>query len=197
MWEQLGFRAEPRISGKQTQIRLTDVEATPIDKTLPTILPTSRIHEVEISLQYRAKDNVVTGNYLAPVTHAALLKFWGDKIASVAPTVGRVGYVRRLEKIETPVSRIMQALQTHSCRGRGRKAHLARVAPQTTARTTPRAELSPSTAAGHTLAEPLPGTAGVTTGSAAWGQRLVVLRHEKRPQTRTCVGPRDRRRPSR
>ena len=92
MREQLGFRAALLISDKEIQIQLTHVEATPIETTLPTILPTSRIPEVDISLQYRAKDNVVKGDYLALVTYAALLKFWGDKIASVAPSVGRVGY---------------------------------------------------------------------------------------------------------
>ena len=45
---------------QSNQIRLTYIEATPIETTLPTILPTARIPEVEISLQYKAKDNVVT-----------------------------------------------------------------------------------------------------------------------------------------
>ena len=147
MWEQLGFRAELTMSDKHFQVRLTQDDSKPTECTLASILPTARIPEVQISLQYRAEDNVVTGDYLAPVTHVALLKFWGDKIASVAPSVGRVGYMRRLEKLQTPINRIMQALQTHSYREQAREAHVARVASQATTRTTPPAEHSLSTAA--------------------------------------------------
>ena len=122
---------------QQTKIRPTHAEATTIENILPSILPTAQILEIEISLQYRANGNVVTGDYLAPVTHASLLKFWGEKIASVAPSVGRAGNKGRLEKIETPISRVMRALRTRSFRGHARDAHVARVASQATARTTP------------------------------------------------------------
>ena len=114
MWEQLGLRAELRISAKQIQLRLTHVEATPIETTLPAILPTARIPEVDISFQYRAKSNVATGDCLVSITHTVLLKFRGDNVASLAPSDSRVGYMGRLETIETPICRIMQALQTHS-----------------------------------------------------------------------------------
>ena len=113
--------------------------------------------------------------YLAPVTHVALWKFRGDKIASVILSVGRVGYTSRLEKIETPISRIVQALHTHSYREQAPEAHVARVASQATARTTPPTEPLLPTAASHTLAGPPPGTAGEGTGSAAGGRRLLVF----------------------
>ena len=111
-----------------------------------------------------------------------MLKFWGEKIASLTPSVGSVGYVRRLEKFERPISRITQALQTHSYREQARESHDAHVASQATARTTLPAELSHSTAAGYTLAGPLPGSAGAGAGPAAGGRRLVVLRDEKHQQ---------------
>lgn len=93
MWKQLGFGVELRIFDKQFQIRLTHVQATPTQSTLPSIPPTARVAEADILLPYRAKDNVGTGDDLAPVTHAVLLRFWGTEIAFVAPSVGRAGYM--------------------------------------------------------------------------------------------------------
>ena len=58
------------------------------------------------------------------MTHAALLMFWGDKTVVVAPSVGMVRYMRRLEKIEAPISRIMQALHTHIYREQAREAQV-------------------------------------------------------------------------
>ena len=98
-----------------------------------------------------------------------------SKIASAAPSVGRVENIRRLERTETPANRTALALQRHSYREQAREALIDRAASQAAAQTVSHTGPLSSTAGRHTFARPPPGAAG-GTGATAGGRRLAMCR---------------------
>ena len=99
-----------------------------VDMVIPNVLQTARISKIHLNFVYTAPDEVVTGDYLAPVTHSVLREFWNEKLAYVAPAIAKVGCVKRLAYTASPIEQIAKALQRFTIRNNAQKAHIARAA---------------------------------------------------------------------
>ncbi|KAF8242247.1 hypothetical protein K440DRAFT_617785 [Wilcoxina mikolae CBS 423.85] len=97
MWAQLDFSTSLSIFAEKIQITLLRSTSASVEFLLPSLLPTARIPEIKLDFAFEGRGKVRVG-MLAPLVDVAVRSFWGDKVARMAPFLGRVGFARECEE---------------------------------------------------------------------------------------------------
>lgn len=113
MWQQLDLSPALSIRAEEIHISLSRRSGSSVETTLlPGLLPCAHLTRIALAFEFCGVDDLDKGlEALVPLVDVALRSFWGDKIAKLAPILGKVGFLRGLEDREGYVRLVAGALE--------------------------------------------------------------------------------------